>query len=60
MSGADLPAPVLRAVEQAVADVRFKLAHGQKPNDVSAWNPLLAAHVERALRAFRDNHGEAP
>ena len=58
MNCAEPPTPVLRAVEQAVADIRFKITHGQRPDDVSAWNPHLAAHVERALRAFRDN-GEA-
>ena len=49
---------VQRAMEQDRADVLFKLAHGQRAADTSAWNPLLASHTERALRSLRET-GEA-
>lgn len=50
---------IQRAVDQDKANVLFKLAHGQRAADTSAWNPLLASHTERALRSLRETGSDA-
>lgn len=50
--------PQQRALDQDVADLAFKMAHGQRAWDVSAWNKVLASHTDQALRRTLEKEGK--